>query len=458
MIKKDIAIAVLNLVQFYSVKAGIDYLIKMGYVIDIYIPYNKTDNGFGNQFDDSYKVLKKLNYSIRRKSNKNIKYKILLEPFPIDAYFKISFEYRIKYKYSLLSAKPNPVYKTDNNIYYDLILCHSNYDADFLSVYSKTAVIDTLKYIDFKKNKKAVTNRKTLLYLPTYGDVSSIDNMIEELKKLKKNYYIIVKMHHGTTSFDSEKNRVEKLKKIADECYDHTTELSILLSKADAVLSDNSGAIFEAIYTKTPIALFASDINNRNLENFDTTQYKLYKKGYILWTNKVDEISSVLKMCMTNEYIKKISKLSDELFYKSKDPVREFVKIIQDYLNDNIDIDYKKMHDILLKEYIDSKNLINSLNEDNSNYQQRITAYEEENKKYLNINSNLIEEKEKLLNENSNLIEEKEKILNENSNLMEEKEKILNEKELLNKQLDYYKNGKLYKICNKIYSIKKKNR
>ena len=51
----------------------------------------------------------------------NTEYKILLEPYPTDKYFKINHTYRIKYPYSLVAAKPDPSFKPDWNIYYDAI-------------------------------------------------------------------------------------------------------------------------------------------------------------------------------------------------------------------------------------------------------------------------------------------------------------------------------------------------
>ena len=96
-------------------------------------------------------------------------------------------KYRIKYKYSLLTAKPNLVYKPENNICYDAILCYGMYEANFLKVFSNVELIGNLKYLNLKPLTKPSTNKPILLYLPTYGDVSSIRNITSQLEKYTKN-------------------------------------------------------------------------------------------------------------------------------------------------------------------------------------------------------------------------------------------------------------------------------
>ena len=281
MEKRDIAVTIQNFVQFYSIKSGIDELIKRNHSVDIYIPQTNDDSGLDKMYEETFNELIKYNYTIKRTTDSNVLYKILLEPYPMDFCLKFNFEYRLKYKYSLLSAKPNLVYKPESNICYDAILCFSKYDADFLNVYAKTELIGNLKYLNFKK-KSFNSAKPVLLYLPTYGNVSSIDLITAQLEKLKSKYYLITKLHHGTSSLKNETERIEKLKSISNECYNHTTELVKLLEKADVVLSDNSGAIFETLYAKVPLAIFSDDINKNKLGNLDTTQFKLVKKNYIL--------------------------------------------------------------------------------------------------------------------------------------------------------------------------------
>ena len=88
---------------------------------------------------------------------------------------------------------------------------------------------------------------------------------------------------------------------MADEWYDLNTSLSYLLSKSDVVLSDNSGAIFEALYNDVPVAIFAKNINKK-LGNFDTIQYDLVTSDIIPYTNNPDDIFKILSLSCSDKY------------------------------------------------------------------------------------------------------------------------------------------------------------
>ena len=226
---KNIAITFQNLVQFYSIKNGIDALIKKGYPVDIYVPINNDGSGMGDMFTETYNKLIDMGYSPCRELDSSKHYKVVLEPYPMDIYYKFNYTYRLKYEYALLSAKPNLVYYPENNIYYDAIL------ASYLKAYANIELMGNLKYINLKKLDRPKTDKPVLLYLPTYGDSSSIDTILRELKSIKDEYYIIVKFHHGTSFLKDEQNRIKELKNISDEYYDHSIELAQLLSKVDVV-------------------------------------------------------------------------------------------------------------------------------------------------------------------------------------------------------------------------------
>lgn len=425
---KDISLLIQNLVQFYSLKHGVDKLISLGYSIDIFVPKGIDNSGMGDIFDNTFTKLKEMGYSPLREPKNSIHYHILLEPYHMDEYFKFNYTYRIKFKYSLLSAKPNLVYTPEANIIYDAILCFSKYDAEFLKVYSNTELIGNLKYLNYEKQYNKNTTKPTLLYLPTYGEVSSIDDICSQLKKLKSKYYIITKLHHGTSFLKNEDNRISLLEELSDECYDHATPLIELLSKADVVLSDNSGAIFESLYAKVPLAICSKNINANKLENFDTIQYKLVQDGIIPFSETPSEIENILEKALSDEYKNKQLSILNELFYYPEEPISHFVKIIEKYLKDNINLEYKKFHDILIKNFLNKDLLINKLNTE---------LIDKENK--INIINTEICDKNTLIN-------------NLNTDILKYQSDLLQAQ----KALQYYENGKLYKLCKKIYKIKNK--
>ena len=420
---KNIAITFQNLVQFYSMKNGIDALIHKGYTVHIYIPFCNDSSGFGDMFDATYHYLTNLGYTLFQTVKDDINYKLLLEPYPMDWYIKINSKYRLKYKYSLLSAKPNLVYKPENNICYDAILCYGLYEANILKNFSNVELIGNLKYINLKKLDKPSTQKKILLYLPTYGNVSSIDSITDQLLKLKNQYYIITKLHHGTSFLQEEKNRINKLKNISDEYYDHRIELAQLLSKVDIVLSDNSGSIFEALYAQKPLAIYSEDINSNKIGNFNTIQYQLVHQGYIPYTNNLENIDFILEQALSAETINKQMEIRNKLFYFPENPIKEFVQIIEKYLNDNVDNNYKALHDVLIE-----------------NYQN----YIEENK---HLKSLVSSTDSKILDLSSTISNIEQKIQKQNLTI-EKYQKEIQTKDLI---IHYYENGKLYKLSKKIY-------
>lgn len=420
-IKKDIAIVIENLIQFQYIENGINTLLSNNISLDIYVPTSKYSDGFDNLFDNAYNYLQKNNYMPKRLPD-NTEYKILLEPYPTEKYFKINHTYRIKYPYSLIAAKPNPSFRPDWNICYDAILCHSEYEASYLKTYAETITLGPLKPKFSKSNSHK--EKPILLYLPTYGDLSSIDELINIFNNLKNKYYIIIKFHHGTIFLNNEKDRLEQLKSLADEWYDLNTSLSYLLSKCDIVLSDNSGAIFEALYNDVPVAIFAKNINKK-LGEFDTIQHDLVGSDIIPYTNNPNDILKILSLCCSDKYKSIQKNIKDKLFYMSENPEQEFLNIIKSYLNDNINSKYKQLHDVLKNDYN-----LNSLS---------INTLKKENHSLYNQIENAIGEIQNL----ENKIVESENIICTLNNKIEQQNKIL----------ALYNNNYIYKAANKIYKL-----
>lgn len=437
--ENKIAIVIINYIQFVNIKPGIDELISRGHKIDIYCPKdNKENEGYSNLFEDNVKILKKMGYNVYREVDKAQKYKILLEPYP---FMNIKAKYKIKYRYGTLSAKPNIVYGNPQNyIFYDAILCGGTYDANYLSNYSKTYLTGNMKYINFTKKVKKKSNKKILLYLPTYGTCSSLDFIGEYLNNLRKDYYVIAKLHHGTIFLKKEKSRKSKLENSVDELYDLHKDLSELLSIADVVLSDNSGAIFEAMYKEVPVAIFSNDVNQNKWGEFNTTQYELCKKGIIPYTDSLKEIPEIIEKALSPSIFKKQIEWNRENLYHPKNPIKDFISIIEMYLNDRIDQRYFEFHKEFRKHYFEL-----------FEYKQQTPALiNNQEIQIQNLTIDVSHQKEK--------IEVLQKELSETKDTLNQLEEKITQKqaeiEKLQKKLYYYETGKLYRIAKKIYNLK----
>lgn len=418
---KDIAVVILNHIQYDNIVSGLEELKKCGYSIDVYCPEQSDDSsGINNMMDDISKYCRENNFDVYRKLNPDIKYKVLLEPYP---FLDISAKYKIKYRYSNVSAKPNIVYKPENYIMYDAILCSGDYDSNYLSVFSKTYKTANLKYENFKKSEVRKSDKKQLLYLPTYGSESSIEQIFDVLDELKNHYYIVAKIHHGTNYLVNEHNRIDLLKDKVDELYDSHTPLTTLLETTDVILTDNSGSIFEGIFTEIPVAVFCDDINKNKTGDFNTTQYELYKDGILPFTNNPNEIVNILEEAQSESVIEKQREWNRTNFYHPENFTVDFVNVIKMYLNEEFDKRYFQMHRVLKDSFY---NYFHESQEELPSLRAQVAELQNALAVQKSINSNL------------------------ESNIADLNSQVDN----LSRQVDYYNTGTLYKFAKKIYKLK----
>lgn len=98
--------------------------------------------------------------------------------------------------------------------------------------------------------------KKTILYAPTWGPLSSYSQFGEAVLALAKNFNVIFKVHHNTQR--SGTKSMETLRKKFGVIHGANDDIIELLSVADLMISDFSGAIFDAIYCKVPVVLLDS--------------------------------------------------------------------------------------------------------------------------------------------------------------------------------------------------------
>ena len=373
-----IAIIIDDMVEFHAMKNGIDALAKEGLPVDIIVPGDYAERQ--PLLDETYDEIAKLGYSPVRGIDGAKMYKILLEPNPVGHYFlpeTISHEFRIKYKYSLISAKPWPIYLPERSVIYDAILCYTKREAEILGAHTKTFLISPMRYKGFKKDPSRPSGKPVLLYCPTFGEGSSIDTIERAMNGLKEDYYIIAKTHHLTQLRDDERGRIDILERIADEYYGQSADLVGLLQRVDVVLSDNSGSIFEAIYAEVPVAVYHHEsLNSLRLEGIDTYQHQLAQRGVLPYTFDADGIGAVLYRAVGNREKQKAEKAD---FLDAEDVTKAFVDVIKQFMGlDRDSIEYYAMHDIIRDTYARQEERVKRLEEENSFLKEEDIAHREE--------------------------------------------------------------------------------
>ncbi len=169
----------------------------------------------------------------------------------------------IRFMYALGKSRWN---FSDWNCVYDLILCFGPYQVEKLSFCENTKKLEIgyPRYDEFFKGnidkdfwlKKLNCDpaKKTIVWLPTKGELSSVKTYCSVIAALKDEYNIVVKPH--PLALTEDEHDIELLKgqnfnAVVDELIDNT----YLFYMADFVFSDYGGTAFGALYTDRNLLL-----------------------------------------------------------------------------------------------------------------------------------------------------------------------------------------------------------
>jgi glycosyltransferase involved in cell wall biosynthesis len=152
------------------------------------------------------------------------------------------------------------------------MLTYGRHSNDAISAFTQSISVGNSRFDDFFSNPSALTqvsiikaaldkNKKTILYLPTYGDLCSMDFAAPGITRILNAYNIIIHPHPiaenrqeaQLTRFKETISKSDLRKKVM--WTDDTTDLVALLSVSDLVITDSGGAIFDALLADKPILL-----------------------------------------------------------------------------------------------------------------------------------------------------------------------------------------------------------
>lgn len=373
----QIAVVVDAVTQFNAIKHALDGLSKKALAYDLIIPAH--EGASKAILDDAFRFAQEQGFAPVREPRGEHTYQILLEPYRTDHFFTqnpLTCVYRIRYSYGLVCTKPTPCLHPEYNLKHDALICHSKIQAEYHSAYLKSHLVGFPRYYGFKKQPHQ-NAKPNLLYLPTFGDVSSVKLIKEALPVLKQQYNVMIKTHHAIEYRQEEQASLRIIKEGADEFFASTTPVEELLAKADIVLSDNSGAIFDAIYTQTPVAIFSDAAVMQDFGCIEPIQRKLIEQGIIPFTDKADDLLATLNKA--TELLEAQSQLREDFLTEDtwENLVGGFVSVIEGYLTKDRPSDYYcQTHDQLRQEFFLGQAAV--LREEGT--QWRITQLEAENR------------------------------------------------------------------------------
>lgn len=239
--------------------------------------------------------------------NRKQRYGCLVSPYYTPALNGLA-RVQIRAMYGLAKASWNHAWW---NVFYHHILCYSHYSQQALNINGNATVVGNPRFDKWHRQQvdlsalaslKLDAKKPTLLYAPTFGDLSSIPAWAASLSRLSRDYNLIIKLHHGT------QHRPEEAAMLADvqryfkkRVTRHDMSLP-LLHQADYVLTDNSGFIFDAIHAGKRTILLEWEGMAVLLENNRTFSTPSSPEQQIRSTLPVVRDMAQLRHCLAADY------------------------------------------------------------------------------------------------------------------------------------------------------------
>lgn len=183
----------------------------------------------------------------------NIRYTCLLSPYFTPLIQGLS-EVNVRALYGLAKEQWNHAWW---NAFYQRILCYSHHTQRALNINGSAFAVGNPRFDGWHTGNfssqavdalKLDPAKKTLLYAPTFGELSSLPHWAKTVGRLAQDFNVVTKLHHGTLCRPEEKGSLALARRhLPHRISAHDSTLA-LLHAADYILTDNSGFIFDAIH------------------------------------------------------------------------------------------------------------------------------------------------------------------------------------------------------------------
>lgn len=154
----------------------------------------------------------------------------------------------------------------------DLNLVYGPWSAERVAPFSPVVQVGNPRWSDhfdapipslLDLNPNFDSSKRTLLYLPTWEELSSLDEFAEAIAALREDYNLLFAPHHNSRRFESERTAAAMRAICGNTATVTSFDVGHLIRASDVVLSDFSGAIFDAILFEKPVLLLQSDALNK---------------------------------------------------------------------------------------------------------------------------------------------------------------------------------------------------
>ncbi len=175
--------------------------------------------------------------------------------------------------------------------------------------------------------------RLRVLYAPTWGDLSSVDRASESIIALAEHHDVSVKLHHNTLA--KEAVRVGRFEQHPALMARDAQPLIAAILDHDVVISDNSGAIFDAILCQRPVVLLDGDPDlMARAEKSDPHSLEIAQRDAIGVQASPETLRAAIETAAGPDYAPAIG--PDMLFARVADPVAEMAAALADLADGKI--------------------------------------------------------------------------------------------------------------------------
>ncbi len=219
------------------------------------------------------------------------------------------------------------------NKYYDGILCYGPYHEDKFKLRHKIST-SQMGYPRFDKyfkpgfkreilieKFKCDPQKETIVWLPTWTNLSSIDKYHKEISSLRKDHNIVVRPHPTMRSKDPgiyKKLFTVDFNYIDEKNEDDNVQLYAL---ADLMLFDYGGPMFGALYLKKNFAFLDMKLESKNNNYLGESSSEDYLKSFFPERiAKAENLKSICNYCLKNPPSNSIVESIREEFFNTSYP------------------------------------------------------------------------------------------------------------------------------------------
>lgn len=208
-------------------------------------------------------------------------------------------------------------YSQKNNQFYDLLLVTGNYALKRLLASGiklskiKRVGYPKLDHLDKKNSSSNKNEKKTVLYAPTWGLISSLPFLLKEIMKLSKEYTILFKPHNYSEWYYERFLRENGIEVIREE------KIESVFARSDILVSDSSGIMFEFLLTKKPAICMDTALWLQNEETLNSSNGpEVMFRDLFYRVKNPSQLRSTLVLALKEyRFGKKQKEILNELFY-----------------------------------------------------------------------------------------------------------------------------------------------